>query len=174
MGSPSCRPWRAANCESAGAKETRRFSMDSLESLCGKDVFWEAGWRIRDLQGWAGLRVRWGKSLVGTGEMHGERRPYEGLGAGAWVESPRRGNPEAPGRFRPQGGRTGRTGGSQRLPPQMGQVGPMCGAQAPGTWAHRLTSCMPLTPGLTPDPRHEVRGGGLGRLQLVPEAVSWM
>ena len=112
-------------CESAGAKETRRFSMDSLESLCGKDVFWEAGWRIRDLQGWAGLRVRWGKSLVGTGEMHGERRPYEGLGAGAWVESPRRGNPEAPGRLRPQGGRTGRTGGSQRLPPQMDWVGPM-------------------------------------------------
>lgn len=32
-------------CESAGAKETRRFSMDSLEFLCGTDLCWEAGWR---------------------------------------------------------------------------------------------------------------------------------
>ena len=111
-------------CESAGAKETRRFSMDSLESLCGTDLCWEAGWRTRDPQGWAGLWVGWGKILVGPGELRGERLPYEGLGAGAWVEYPGGGNTEAPGRLRPQGGRTGRTGGSQRLPPQMGQIGP--------------------------------------------------
>ena len=112
-------------CESAGAKETRRFSMDSIESLCGMDLCWEAGWRTRDPQGWAGLRVGWGKSLVGPGELCGDRLPYEGLGAGAWVEYPGGGNTEAPGRLRPQGGRTGRTGGSQRLPPQMDWVGPM-------------------------------------------------
>ena len=112
-------------CESAGAKETRRFSMDSLESLCGMDLCWEAGWRTRDPQGWAGLWVGWGKILVGPGELRGERLSYEGLRATAWVESPGGGNPEAPGRLRPQGGRTGRTGGSQRLPSKLGGVGPM-------------------------------------------------
>ena len=88
-------------CESTGAKETRRFSTDSLESLCGMDLFWEAGWRTRDPQGWAGLWVWWGKSLVGPGELHGERLPYEGLVA--WVESTGGGNPEAPGGFREEG-----------------------------------------------------------------------
>ena len=161
-------------CESTGAKETRRFSTDSLESPCGTDLCWEAGWRTRDPQGWAGLRVGWGKSLVGPGELCGETLPYEGLGAGAWVESPRGGNPEAPGRLRPQGGRTGRTGGSQRLPSEMGQVSPERGVWAPGTWAPRLTPGMPLTPASPQIPRHEVRGGGLWRLELVPEAVSWM
>ena len=112
-------------CESAGAKETRRFSMDSLESLCGTDLCWAAGWRTRDPQAWAGLRVGWGKILVGPGELRGERLSYEGLRATAWVESPGGGNPEAPGRLRPQGGRTGRTGGSQRLPSKLGGVGPM-------------------------------------------------
>ena len=121
-------------CESAGAKETRRFSMDSLESLCGTDLCWEAGWRTRDPQGWAGLRVGWGKSLVGPGELHVERLTYEGLRAGTWVESPGGGNPEAPGRLRPQGRRTGRTGGSQSLPPQMGGSAPSeeQGPQGPG------------------------------------------
>ena len=66
-----------------------------------------------------------GKILVGQGELRGERLPYEGLGVVAWVESPGGGNPEAPGRLRPQGRRTGRTGGSQKLPPQMGWVGPV-------------------------------------------------
>ena len=64
-------------CESAAAKETRRFS---LESLCGTDLCWEAGWRTRDPQGWAGLWVGWGKILVGPGELCGDRLPYEGLG----------------------------------------------------------------------------------------------
>lgn len=110
-------------CESTGAKEARRFSTGSLESLCGTDLCREAGWRTRGPQGFAGLGVGWDKSLVGPGDLCGERRPYEGLGAGAWVESPGGGNLEAPGRLRPQGGRTGRTGGSQRLPSEMCQVG---------------------------------------------------
>ena len=70
-------------CESAGAKETRRFSMDSLESLCGMDLCWEAGWRTRDPQVWAELRVGWGKSLVGPGELRGDRLHYEVLGGGS-------------------------------------------------------------------------------------------
>ena len=63
--------------------------------------------------------------MVGPGELRGERLPNERLGATAWIESPGRGTPEAPGRLRPQGGRTGRTGESQRLPSEMGQVGPV-------------------------------------------------
>ena len=63
--------------------------------------------------------------MVGPGELHVERLTYEGLRAGTWVESPGGGNPEAPGRLRPQGGRTGRTGESQRLPSEMGRVGPV-------------------------------------------------
>ena len=118
-------------CESAAAKETRRFS---LESLCGTDLCWEAGWRTRNPQMWAGLRVGWGKSLVGPSVLRGERLPYEGLGVGAWVEFPRGGNPEAPGRLRPQGGRTGRTGGSQRLPSERAGSAPSeeHGPQGPG------------------------------------------
>lgn len=111
-------------CESTGAKETRRFSTDSLVSG-GMDLCWEADWRARDPQGWEGLRAGWDKSFVGPGDLCGERLPYEGLGAGAWVESSRGGNLEAPGRPRPQGGRTGRAGGSQRLPSEMCQFGPV-------------------------------------------------
>ena len=67
-------------CESAGAKETRRFSMDSLESLCGTDLCWETGWRTRDPQVWAGLRVGWGKNLVGQVSCEGRDYFMKGWG----------------------------------------------------------------------------------------------
>ena len=126
LGSPSCRPWRAANSVNQQVQRRPEGSqMNSLESLCGMDLCGVAGWWARDPNGWAGLWVGWDKSFVGPGDLCGERLSYEGLGAGAWVESSRGGNLEAPGRPRPQGGRTGRIEGSQRLPSEMCQFSPV-------------------------------------------------
>lgn len=54
--------------------------MASLESLCGMDLCWEAGWRTRNPQMWAGLRIGWDKSLVGPGELSGRDSLMKGGG----------------------------------------------------------------------------------------------
>ena len=103
---------------------------------------------------WAGLRVGWGKSLVGPGELCGETLSYEGLGMEAWVESPRGGNPEAPGRLRPQGGR--KNWENRRKSEAAIRDGPgwprvrSVGPRDLGTQTHPRHA---PDPGLTPDPQ---------------------